>query len=118
MSGDNYSEFVTDKDIECIIPKITDFLRNATSLKYSISEEVIGMHLSLKGLYVQPERIRILVAYIRINGLLPSLVKCEAGYYIAADNGIVAEQVKSLKFLSGLLHAEATALEQQISTTH
>ena len=117
MPNCRYCEVLSDVELECIVPKMETLLRDADSPETAINEEQMQAHLALKGLYVPMERMRFMIAFIRVNGLVAPLVWSPNGFYVSSDNEAVMRQVLELRFISGLFDAEAAALEQFIPTT-
>jgi len=119
MSSCRFCEMLSPIEIESIIPKIVKMLQQAVSRGAAINEDQIQARLAFKGLYVPQERMRIMIAYIRINSLVPALVFGPTGFFIATDSSTVMDQVSALRFIATLMGAEAAALEEQIQiTTH
>lgn len=79
----------------------------------------VKSHTIIKGLKklgydVNGARVRKIINYIRINGLVSNLVATSKGYYIENDRKKVEEYVTSLRHRASAINAVADVLERKL----
>ena len=106
---------LSELELTRLVPMISQLLEQATSIRQAVNERDMMLYLAQKGHYANIDRMRRIIAHIRINNIVPYIVSSPRGYYVADNHIQVMEQVTRLRTESDRTRIEANALEEQLN---
>lgn len=104
---------VNDTDKRVLVPALADLLRWRVGRNLAITNTELRKQLSARGYTVGDAKLRAIINYIRINGVVERLVASSAGYYIAVSGAELADYCDSLREREAAIRAVRQALEGQ-----
>lgn len=114
----NYFEEITaelnDYEKETVVPVIVDELTFRVGKKRGIKNAELRAFLSEKNIKVAESRIRKLVQYIRVTGLVECLMGTNSGYYISDNKEELDKYVESLHQRANATYFTANQIQYQI----
>ena len=104
---------LTDYEQTKLLPVMVRSLEVKRGREKAVTNSYICDRLRTLGYDVNGARIRKLINHIRIKGLVPRLIATSDGYYVATDNGELADYIDSLKGREDAIRAVREAMERQ-----
>lgn len=104
---------LTDTDKRVLVPALADLLRWCVGNSLAITNTELRAQLLKKGLHCSDAKLRALVNYIRINGVVERLIATSQGYYVATSGNELADYCDSLREREAAIRAVRQALEGQ-----
>ena len=104
---------LTDYEQTKLLPVMVRSLAVKRGREKAVTNSYICDRLRTLGYDVNGARIRKLINHIRIKGLVPRLIATSDGYYVATDNGELADYIDSLKGREDAIRAVREAMERQ-----
>lgn len=93
---EKYTYELTDQEKE-ILPGMVEGLKRKIGSNNAITNKSICDAYKKIGKKIDPPRVRKLIHYIRINGLVPRLVASSKGYYVANNKEDLNRYITSLE---------------------
>jgi hypothetical protein len=93
---EDYTHELSDYELKTLVPIIVKGLLTKVGKENAITNNQIVPKLKGKGYKVSSSRIRKIVHYIRVAGLIPCLIATSKGYYISNDKEEIKEYIDSL----------------------
>lgn len=97
-----------------LLPIMVRSLRVKVGQALAVKNAYICERLKEQGYEVNDARIRKLINYIRVNGLVPRLIATSRGYYVSNDRKELQDYIKSLKGREDAIREVRLAIEKQI----
>lgn len=99
------------------LPLVVEKLRQSNGKAKTITSIDITYHLSLHGIKFDSSRIRKIINYVRIKGILPNLLSSSAGYYLASTEKEFDDYIKSLsQRIEAIEHVRDSLVKQKSET--
>lgn len=105
---------LTDYEEQTLLPVMVKSLQHHIGIDAAISNRAMCEALEGKGYSTSETRIRKVINYIRVNGLVDCLVACSKGYYVASTRSEVQSHISSLRGREEAIRAVRNALENQM----
>lgn len=113
---EKYTAILSPCERDLFVPIIASGLKQKVGRKNAIRSKEISRRLQENGYpNVSESRIRKCINYIRMNGLVPHLVACSDGYYIATSIEEVERYMDSLNERAKSIWAIRAALKDQLT---
>lgn len=94
---EDYTYELTDYEKTVLLPAfLKSFNDKRVGAAHAITNKSIVAALKGKGMKISDARVRKVIAYIRVNGLIPGLMATSKGYYITRDSGELENYITSL----------------------
>ncbi len=106
---------LSEYEEKVLLPVMVRGLHNKFGKGMAVKNGYICDRLKAAGYDITEARVRKLISYIRINGLVPRLMASSAGYYISNDRKELADYIGSLKGRELAIRAVREALEEQVA---
>ena len=90
------TDILSDFEEGTILPAIVDILEQCKGKSNALTNKKIIIKYGASG-YIMESRVRKVINYIRNNGLIPCLIACNKGYYIATDAKEITDYEESLR---------------------
>lgn len=110
---EQYTSPLTRSDKEIGVPILTKMLKWRKGHGVSIKNGEIREKMRAEGYPVGDAKVRALINYIRVNGLVERLVATSEGYYIAESAAELSDYCDSLREREAAIRAVRQALESQ-----
>ena len=110
---EQYTSPLTRADKEIGVPILTKMLKWRKGHGVSIKNGEIREKMRAEGYPVSDAKVRALINYIRVNGLVERLVATSEGYYIAESAAELSDYCDSLREREAAIRAVRQALESQ-----
>ena len=104
---------LNDTDKRVLVPALADLLRWRVGRNLAITNTELRAQLLKKGLHCSDAKLRALVNYIRINGVVERLIATSQGYFVAVSGTELADYCDSLREREAAIRAVRQALEGQ-----
>lgn len=104
---------LTDDEKNIIVPKMVRGLQTKIGKANTITNSKMIDGLIKSGHSVTAPRIRKMIRYIRMTGLVPRLVATSKGYYVSNDDKELTEYIDSLLQRADSINQLAEQLEFQ-----
>lgn len=114
---ETYTAPLTAPERESVAPRLARLLQWRKGRAVAIKNQEIRDELRKIGYNVSDAKVRALINYIRINGLVERLVASIDGYYVAESGRELAEYCDSLREREAAIRAVRQALEGQNNYT-
>lgn len=105
---------LTEYEEKTLLPVMVKCLQRHIGIEAAISNRAMCEALEGKGYSTSETRIRKVINYIRVNGLVDCLVACSKGYYVASTRAEVQAHISSLQGREEAIKAVRNALEEQM----
>lgn len=105
---------LTEYEEQTLLPVMVKCLQRHIGIDTAISNRAMCEALDKKGYSINEKRIRKVINYIRVNGLVDCLVACSKGYYVASTRSEVQCHISSLQGREEAIRAVRNALERQM----
>ncbi len=112
---DKYTESLTDFERDKVLPLLIAGLRTKVGKDAAVSNRYMVSKLKERGVKVSGARIRKLINYIRIRGLIPRLVASSKGYYVSESKEEIRTYIESLRQRRQAIHAVESSLANQLN---
>lgn len=110
----NETKPLTEYEERTLLPVMVKCLSKHIGEEKAITNKKMCEALQGNGYEVGEARIRKLINYIRINGLVDYLVANSKGYFVAQKKDEVKSHIASLKGREEAINAVRMALEEQL----
>ena len=97
-----------------LLPIIISGLQRKVGIENAITSKEIESKLRLKGHEVRGARLRKIINFIRINGLIDCLMASSKGYWIEDDKDIILKYINSLEQRAESIRYVAECLKTQL----
>lgn len=97
-----------------LTPIIARGLANKIGKIRAITNKEICTAMKRAGYKIDNARLRKIINYIRVNGLVANIIATSDGYYIAESREELVEYLKSLEHREGAIHAVRVSLAKQM----
>lgn len=104
---------VNDTDKRVLVPALADLLRWRVGRNLAITNTELRKQLAARGYTVGDAKLRALINYIRINGVVERLIATSQGYFVAVSGTELADYCDSLREREAAIRAVRQALEGQ-----
>lgn len=102
---------LTQWELETLMPLIIQGMKTKTSESDCITAKEIIEKLELnRGIKTTDVIIRKIIAYIRVNSILPGIVASSKGYWVASSPAEIISYVESMQQRAAAITAVANAL--------
>ena len=105
---------LTEKEEITIIPILIEILKDREGKLKAVKNTRIISILNSKGIKIHAPRVRKLIQYIRINGIIERLIGSKNGYYISNDEKELKEYIESLMQRANSISIMARQLNYQL----
>lgn len=109
---------LTDYEKNSLVPRIVTGLRKIVGRERAITNSEIVARLKKEGYKLSEVRVRKIINYIRVNGIIERLIATSDGYYIANNEQEVRDYIESLKGREEAIRAVRRRLEAQLQSTN
>ena len=110
---ENYTAPLTQADKEQTALQLAGLLKWRKGKCVAITNTEIRAMMRSRGYLLSDAKVRALINYIRINGLVERLVASSEGYYVAESAAELADYCDSLREREAAIRAVRQALEGQ-----
>lgn len=101
---------------DMLVPVLSNFLKTRVGAKYAIRNKEICRIFTERGYQGLTEsRVRKLINYIRLNGLVPHLIANSNGYFCATSIEQVETYIESLDQRASAIWAMRSALKRDLT---
>ena len=105
---------LTEYERNTLLPIIISGLQRKVGIENAITSKEIESKLNLKGYDVSGARLRKLINFIRINGLIDCLIASSKGYWIEDDKDKLLKYINSLEQRAESIMHVAECLKNQL----
>lgn len=106
---------LTDYELDVVVPRLIKGFNNVLGRDNAITNSKIRAVLAKEKIEISDARIRKLIHYIRINGLIERLAATSSGYYIANNPGDYKLYIESLKQREAAIRAIRKVAEKDLN---
>ena len=110
---ETYTEPLNQREREIVAPLLARQLEWRKGKALAITNNEIRAMMRSRGYLLSDAKVRALINYIRINGLVERLVASSEGYYVAESAAELADYCDSLREREAAIRAVRQALEGQ-----
>jgi len=97
-----------------LLPRMIEGLRKRHGKDDAATNKKIVSQLRSEGYKISDVRVRKIINYIRINGLVKALVASSKGYYVATDVNDIETYIQSLRQREDAIAAMREAITQDL----
>jgi len=105
---------LSDYEKNSLVPRIVTGMRKIVGRERAITNAEIVARLKKEGYKLSEARVRKIINYIRVNGIIERLIATSEGYYIANTDQEVRDYIESLKGREEAIRAVRRRLEGQL----
>jgi carbamoylphosphate synthase small subunit len=105
---------LTDYEAQVLVPVVARGLAAKRGRANAVTSKHIVDCLTAKGFKIDGIRLRKVVNYIRIKGIVKCLIATSNGYYVAENRRQIQEYTDSLRGREESIHAVRAALTEQM----
>lgn len=105
---------LSDYELNTLVPRIVRGLTKKVGKEKAITNTEIVAILKREGYSLSEARVRKIINYIRVNGIIERLIATSDGYYVANTKKEVADYIESLKGREDAIRAVRRRLEVQL----
>lgn len=112
----NFEDFthdLTEYEKRILLPIMVRSLKAKIGLHSAITNKKIVATLTLQGLKINEARVRKIINYIRIRGIVTNLIATSKGYYVSANQQEIDKYVESLRQRARAIQAIADTFKEQ-----
>lgn len=109
---------LSDYELKTLVPRIVRGLTKKVGKEKAITNTEIVAILKKEGYKLSEVRVRKIINYIRVNGIIERLIATSDGYYIANNEQEVRDYIESLKGREEAIRAVRRRLEAQLQRTN
>jgi len=104
---------LTDYEKTTLLPVMIQGLMGKQGKGKAVKNWIICKCLKKQGYKISEARVRKIINYIRINGMVLGLIATSEGYYIADSKAEIEDYIKSLKGREEAIRVVRESLEKQ-----
>lgn len=109
------TEPLNEYEKNTLMPIVARGLAFKVGKENAVTSKHICECLTAKGYEIDDVRLRKIVNYIRVKGVVKCVLACGRGYYVAKNRKQAQEYTDSLKCREDSIHAVRVALTDQIA---
>ena len=105
---------LTDYEKDVLLPVMVKCLERKIGKENAVTNAYMCDRMNENGYDIGEARVRKIINYIRINGLVPCLMASSSGYYVTTDAGELSAYVTTLQGREDAIRAVRKAVEEQL----
>ena len=105
---------LTDYEKNVLLPVMVKCLERKIGKENAVTNAYMCDRMNENGYDIGEARVRKIINYIRINGLVPCLMASSSGYYVTTDAGELSAYVTTLQGREDAIRAVRKAVEEQL----
>ncbi len=105
---------LTDYEKDVLLPVMVKCLERKIGKENAVTNAYMCDRMNENGYVLGEARVRKIINYIRINGLVPCLMASSSGYYVTTDAGELSAYVTTLQGREDAIRAVRKAVEEQL----
>jgi len=113
INFEDFTHNLTEYEKRSLLPIMVRNLRAKIGKQSAITNKSIVEALTSQGLKVGEARVRKIINYIRIRGIVKNLIATSKGYYVSSDQYEIDRYVESLRQRAGAIQAIADTFGKQ-----
>ncbi|MGN1211354.1 MAG: hypothetical protein ACI4TM_06685 [Candidatus Cryptobacteroides sp.] len=106
---------LNEYELNTLMPLVAKGLAAHVGKENSVTNKHICDRLTRAGYQIDGARLRKIVNYIRIKGVVKCVIATSSGYYVATNKTDVSEYTESLRGRADAINAVADAVNHQAS---
>lgn len=111
---EDYTYELTDYESQTLLAPMVAGLKTKTGKENSITNKQICEAMKLRGYNISDARVRKIISFIRVQGIIPLLIaNGKNGYYIASTSEEVEDYIESLHQRERSIKKMRQAMEEQ-----
>jgi len=113
INFEDFTHDLTEYEKRSLLPIMVRSLRAKIGRHSAITNKKIVAALTSQGLKVGEARVRKIINYIRIRGIVTNLIATSKGYYVSSEEEEISRYVESLRQRAGAIQAIADTFGKQ-----
>lgn len=105
---------LSEYEMDELMPVIVKCLQNKVGKENAVSNRFMVEKMQEHGYDISEVRVRKIINYIRIHGLIEHLMASNKGYYITEDKNEMSNYIQSLIGREEAIHEVREAMENQM----
>lgn len=99
-----------------LVPLIIKGFYNRWGKENSVTNKIICERLGVVGYKISDARIRKLINFIRVSGIIPDLIATSKGYYRTKDSQELHDYIESIRQRADAINAVAESMQKHLNT--
>jgi len=110
---ENITQPLSENDREVLAPQMVRLLEWRKGKALAVTNTELRAMMRTRGYTMADAKVRAIINYIRLNGLVERLIASSEGYYVAGCASELADYCDSLREREAAIRAVRQALESQ-----